>query len=91
MKEVIIPPSFLCPYSPVLTANMKKQKYLKKSGKGFYGVGFSMILILFMTTLAQAQDGAAGIQAANTQVRSYFDSGTQLMYGVGALLGLMCS
>lgn len=68
---------------------MKKQTYQKKSGKGFYSVGFSMILILFMTTLAHAQDGAAGIQAANTQVRSYFDSGTQLMYGVGALLGLI--
>lgn len=36
-----------------------------------------------------AQDGAAGIQAANTQVRGYFDSGTQLMYGVGALVGLI--
>lgn len=36
-----------------------------------------------------AQDGSAGIQAANTQVRGYFDSGTQLMYGVGALVGLI--
>lgn len=36
-----------------------------------------------------AQDGAAGIQAANTQVRSYFESGTQLMYAVGSLLGLI--
>lgn len=38
---------------------------------------------------ADAQDGNAGIQAANAQVRGYFDSGTQLMYGVGALLALI--
>jgi len=35
------------------------------------------------------QDGTAGINAANNQVRSYFSSGTQLMYAVGALLGLI--
>ncbi|WP_242917458.1 DUF4134 domain-containing protein [Pontibacter liquoris] len=38
---------------------------------------------------AQAQDGLAGINEANQKVRSYFDAGTQLMYGVGALLGLI--
>src|SRR5690606_12436224 len=38
---------------------------------------------------AMAQDGNAGINAANEQVRSYFDSGTNLMYAVGALLGLI--
>jgi hypothetical protein len=36
-----------------------------------------------------AQDGVAGINEANTKVRSYFDAGTDLMYGVGALLGLI--
>jgi len=36
-----------------------------------------------------AQDGNAGIKAANDQVRSYFIQGTNLMYGVGALLGLI--
>lgn len=35
------------------------------------------------------QDGNAGIEAANSQIRSYFGAGTQLMYGVGALLGLI--
>ena len=38
---------------------------------------------------AFAQDGNAGINEANTQVRSYFDSGTNLMYAVGAILGLI--
>lgn len=46
-------------------------------------------LLILAAFLARAQDGAAGIQAANTQVRGYFDAGTQLMYGIGALLGLI--
>jgi hypothetical protein len=36
-----------------------------------------------------AQDGLAGINEANQQVRSYFDAGTELMYAIGALLGLI--
>lgn len=36
-----------------------------------------------------SQDGNAGIQQANTQVRSYFESGTNLMYAIGAILGLI--
>lgn len=36
-----------------------------------------------------AQDGLAGINEANQLVRSYFDAGTELMYAVGAILGLI--
>jgi hypothetical protein len=32
---------------------------------------------------------AQRIQEANTKVRSYFDSGTNLMYAVGAIVGLI--
>ena len=38
---------------------------------------------------ALAQDGNMGINEANTKVRSYFDSGTNLMYAVGAIVGLI--
>lgn len=38
---------------------------------------------------SMAQDGNAGINEANQKVRSYFDSGTNLMYAVGAILGLI--
>jgi len=38
---------------------------------------------------AMAQNGAAGINEANTKVRSYLDAGTNLMYAIGALLGLI--
>lgn len=39
--------------------------------------------------VAIAQDGAAGIEEANSQVRSYFEPGTNLMYAIGAVLGLV--
>ena len=46
-------------------------------------------LLLLMNIAAYAQDGNAGINQANTQVRSYFDAGTNLMYAVGAIVGLI--
>lgn len=47
------------------------------------------LLLLVFNLAAVAQDGNAGINEANTKVRSYFASGTNLMYAVGALLGLI--
>lgn len=52
------------------------------------GVCMTLVIILLFVTV-QAQDGNAGIQDANQKVRSYFNSGTQLMYAVGAILGLI--
>jgi hypothetical protein len=46
-------------------------------------------LLLIQVLQAGAQDGNAGIEQANTQVRSYFESGTNLMYAIGALVGLI--
>jgi len=46
-------------------------------------------LLLTEAVIANAQDGNAGIQQANTQVRSYFESGTNLMYAIGAIVGLI--
>jgi hypothetical protein len=49
-----------------------------------------IVLTLFIVNYqAYAQDGLAGINEANQKVRSYFDAGTQLMYAIGALLGLI--
>jgi len=48
-----------------------------------------LCVLLISSLAARAQDGNAGIQQANTQVRSYFESGTNLMYGIGAILGLI--
>jgi Domain of unknown function (DUF4134) len=47
------------------------------------------VFLLFITVSALAQDGNAGINAANTQVRSYFATGVNLMYAIGAIVGLI--
>jgi hypothetical protein len=44
--------------------------------------------LLYQDGFAQTADGNNGLSQANTMVRSYFDIGTQLLYGVGALVGL---
>ncbi len=50
----------------------------------------SMLIVLVLSAgMANAQDANAGINEANTKVRSYFDSGTNLMYAVGAVVGLI--
>nr|WP_205529511.1 DUF4134 domain-containing protein [Taibaiella koreensis] len=45
--------------------------------------------MLGLSIYTYAQDGSAGIREANTKVRGYFDDGTDLMYAVGAVLGLI--
>lgn len=51
---------------------------------------FIVISIVLLNSIPVfAQDGNAGINEANTQVRSYFASGTNLMYAVGAIVGLI--
>ncbi|TRW20813.1 DUF4134 domain-containing protein, partial [Flavobacterium zepuense] len=42
-----------------------------------------------ISSSAFAQDGIEGIEEANQKVRSYFAAGTNLMYAVGAILGLI--
>jgi hypothetical protein len=46
-------------------------------------------MILLCSLISYAQDGNAGINEANTKVRSYFASGVNLMYAVGAIVGLI--
>jgi hypothetical protein len=49
----------------------------------------STSLSLLLSIVAVAQDGNAGINEANTKVRSYFAAGVNLMYAVGAIVGLI--
>src|SRR5215472_4236489 len=49
----------------------------------------TICLIIMSNASAYGQDANAGINEANTKVRSYFDAGTNLMYAVGAVLGLI--
>lgn len=45
--------------------------------------------LLLNLQAAMAQDGNAGINQATSQVKSYFDTGTNLMYAIGAIVGLV--
>lgn len=68
---------------------MKKWRVTSKSRRGFLlpvGIGVTAILI---SGSLKAQDGVAGIEEANTMVRQYFDVGINLMYAIGAVLGLI--
>lgn len=47
------------------------------------------VLLLLINVAVLAQDGNAGINEANTKVRSYFAAGVNLMYAVGAIVGLI--
>ena len=51
--------------------------------------GILTIALALLHSALWGQDGNAGINEANTRVRSYFDSGTDLMYAIGAIVGLI--
>ena len=51
--------------------------------------GFLLLATNLWGLINYAQDANAGINEANSKVRSYFASGTNLMYAVGAIVGLI--
>ncbi len=67
---------------------MKRLNFKSFPRKQWLSAG-ALIAVTFIHLTVMAQDGNAGINAANTQVRSYFAAGTNLMYAVGALVGLI--
>jgi len=62
---------------------------LKRENRQNRIIGVSIVVLLVFSYQGYGQDGLAGINEANQKVRSYFDAGTQLMYAIGALLGLI--
>ncbi|WP_183553499.1 DUF4134 domain-containing protein [Mucilaginibacter sp. AK015] len=62
---------------------------MKKCSKNIVKAGAVASLLIIQILQVKAQDGNAGIQQANTQVRGYFESGTNLMYAIGAIVGLI--
>lgn len=48
-----------------------------------------LAMLVIVSVVVEAQSGQAGIDEANREVRTYFKSGTNLMYAVGAILGLI--
>jgi len=57
-----------------------------KKGKAFL-IAVAVYCVTYLHSYAQ--DGNAGINEANMRVRSYFDTGTNLMYAIGAVVGLI--
>lgn len=49
----------------------------------------ALVLTVAITFNAIAQDGNAGITEATNKVKGYFATGTNLMYAIGAIVGLV--
>lgn len=70
---------------------MKNRKY-NSVQKTVYQIGTRCVLLIALFIVAaplMAQDGNAGINEATNKVKSYFDTGTNLMYAIGAVVGLI--
>jgi len=50
-------------------------------------VGGGMVIQLW--AFAQTADGNQGLSQANTMVRGYYDTATNLMFAIGAILGIV--
>nr|WP_246077083.1 DUF4134 domain-containing protein [Pedobacter helvus] len=49
----------------------------------------ALVLMLLAAFPVFPQDGNAGIAEATNRVRSYFDTGCDLMYAIGAVVGII--
>lgn len=67
------------------------KKWLENGASPVGRVKWTLILMMWVAAVMEsaAQDGASGINQATSQVRSYFDAGCNLMYAIGAVLGLI--
>lgn len=69
---------------------MKTQKTdFRSRAVNFFRHIMATISFLIITLSLYAQDGNSGITAATSQVKSYFSTGTSLMYAIGAIVGLV--
>jgi len=70
--------------------NLKNQSGRKKLfAKGLLLTMTLCVYNLLCDNVLFAQDGSAGIQEATSKVTSYFEAGCNLMYAIGAVLGLI--
>jgi hypothetical protein len=71
--------------NPVSVHSGKKQLL----AKGWLLTVTLCIYQMLWSVTAYCQDGAAGINEATNKVKGYFDSGCNLMYAIGAVVGLI--
>jgi len=70
--------------------NVSMKKCVRKMNAGkLFAYGGCLVALVLIAIATNAQDGVAGINEANTKVRGYFSAGTNLMYAVGAIVGLI--
>lgn len=67
----------------------KVQPSGSKTGKGLLAFIIIGVYGIFSGLSAKAQNGEAGIQEATNKVVGYFDTGCDLMYAIGAVVGLI--
>ncbi|MFA6275796.1 MAG: DUF4134 domain-containing protein [Pedobacter sp.] len=48
-----------------------------------------LFCLLLSSIVAYSQDGNSGIQEATNKVKGYFDTGCDLMYAIGAVIGII--
>lgn len=58
------------------------------TSKIFFAFCFGYALLLASLNVA-AQSGKEGMQKATTEVKGYFEAGTNLMYAIGAVVGIV--
>lgn len=54
-----------------------------------FSFAWCQLLGMLLASPSRAQDGNAGIREATGKVVSYFETGTTLMYAIGAVVGLI--
>jgi hypothetical protein len=52
-------------------------------------IELALLIAISGNAVAQTADGAAGISQATSTIAGYFDAGCNLMYAIGAILGLI--
>lgn len=69
---------------------MWTKRFMQRSKKQWTALLIMMIVTGLQTALrAQTADGNNGINQATSTVKGYFDAGCNLMYAIGAILGLV--
>jgi len=71
---------------------MKKNRTLspqRRTATAAAALAILLNLSLALGAQAQTGDGEAGIRQATDMISGYFDTGTSLMYAIGAIVGLV--
>lgn len=90
MKIVRIESTRQCVVVSITIPNLNpKQLFSKLCTPKRLIITSKLLVLLLLSAVSYGQDANAGINQANTQVRSYFAAGTNLMYAIGAIVGLI--